>query len=323
MWGWGELYSLYLLPVGIAFLVRVILRTSRRNPAYWVGYAALLWAAVAGVTALFVPRVLIDMLLPFQLLLLVYVLVLIGAAVVAALRGNHDARVFSLGIGFLALFGTYDVLREWRLFDDYGFQSHWGLLIFVGMLLYILVRRIVRDHQELQHYSRQLEEKTAQIEHSHKELEKLYAEIDLTQKEVIFRLSEIAEVRSKETGNHVRRVAEYSRILAKACGLDDELVRLLRLAAPMHDVGKLGIPDNILHKPGKLTAEEFDVIKSHTRIGFEMLYKSPREVFTAAAIVAYEHHEKFDGSGYPCGKAGEDIHIFGRITAVAERFRIR
>ncbi len=146
----------------------------------------------------------------------------------------------------------------------------------------------------------------------------LNREIIDTQKEVLYTLGEIVEFRSKETANHVSRVAEYSYILAKEYGLSEDDANLLRMASPMHDIGKIGIPDTILTKPGKLTSEEFDIIKSHTSIGYEILKQSKREIMKTAARVALEHHERWDGSGYPLGKKEEEIHIMSRITCLAD-----
>lgn len=148
----------------------------------------------------------------------------------------------------------------------------------------------------------------------------LYQEIECTQKEIIYTMAEVGESRSKETGNHVKRVAEYSRVLAEAVGLSESECELLRMASPMHDIGKIAIPDAILLKPGKLDEEEFAYMQKHTTMGYEMLKHSTRKILKAAAIVAYEHHEKWNGKGYPRGIKGEDIHIFGRITAVADVF---
>lgn len=148
----------------------------------------------------------------------------------------------------------------------------------------------------------------------------LQDEVIETQKEIILTLGEVVETRSNETANHVRRVAELSYILARRYGLDKEEADLLRLASPMHDVGKIGIPDTILNKPGKLTPAEVEVIKTHTTIGHEILKHSHRPIIKAAAIVAYEHHERWDGKGYPRGLAGEDVHVYGRITAIADVF---
>ncbi len=148
----------------------------------------------------------------------------------------------------------------------------------------------------------------------------LHQEIEDTQKEIIFTMAEVGESRSKETGNHVKRVAEYSKILALGLGMDENEAELLRMASPMHDIGKIGIPDAVLKKPGKLTDEEFDIMKSHSAVGYQMLKNSRRRILKTAAIVAHEHHEKWNGRGYPRGIKGEEIHIFGRITAIADVF---
>lgn len=145
-------------------------------------------------------------------------------------------------------------------------------------------------------------------------------EIEETQKEIIFTMGEIGESRSKETGNHVKRVAEYSYLLAQRCGLTAAESEILRMASPMHDIGKVAIPDAVLKKPGKLTDEEFDTIKTHTSIGFNLLKGSQRQILKAAAIVAGQHHEKWNGKGYPNGYVGEETHIYGRITAIADVF---
>lgn len=148
----------------------------------------------------------------------------------------------------------------------------------------------------------------------------LYNEIEETQKEIIFTMGEIGEIRSKETGNHVRRVAEYSYLLAKLYGLSDEEAELIKIASPMHDIGKVAIPDSILNKPGKLTNEEYEQMKQHTVIGYNLLKHSKRRILRSAAIIAHEHHEKWNGTGYPNGLKGEEIHLYGRITAIADVF---
>lgn len=148
----------------------------------------------------------------------------------------------------------------------------------------------------------------------------LYEEVEETQKELVYILGEAGESRSKETGNHVKRVGEFSYVLAKAYGLDEEECDLVRLGAPLHDLGKVAIPDAILNKPGRLTEEEFDIMKTHASIGFNILNKSQRRILHAAAIMAHEHQEKYNGRGYPRGLAGDDIHIYGRICAIADVF---
>lgn len=145
-------------------------------------------------------------------------------------------------------------------------------------------------------------------------------EIIDTQREVIFTLGEIVETRSKETANHVRRVAEYSYVLAIAAGYTEEEAEILRLASPMHDIGKIGIPDHILNKPGKLTPEEFDIIRTHTQIGYEILKQSNRKIMRTAATIAIEHHERWDGNGYPNKMSEQEIEVFSRITTIADVF---
>ncbi len=150
--------------------------------------------------------------------------------------------------------------------------------------------------------------------------EELLEEITATQKEVIFTMGAIGESRSKETGNHVRRVAEYSKFLALYYGISPEDAELLKNASPMHDIGKVGIPDVILNKPSKLNNNEWKIMQTHAELGYEMLKHSQRAILKAASIVAIEHHEKWDGTGYPNALQGEDIHIYGRITALADVF---
>jgi len=148
----------------------------------------------------------------------------------------------------------------------------------------------------------------------------LNKEIIATQREVISTMGAIGETRSRETGEHVKRVAEYSKLLAIKYGLTIEEAEELKMASPMHDIGKVGIPDSILNKPGKLTEDEFVIMKTHAELGHEMLRHSNQQLLLSASIVANEHHEKWDGSGYPRGLSGENIHIYGRITAIADVF---
>lgn len=170
---------------------------------------------------------------------------------------------------------------------------------------------------ELDHYKSDLEQK---VEAQLTDIKELNREIINTQKEVIFTMGSIAETRSKETGNHVKRVAEYSHIFALLLGLGEETAELIKQASPMHDIGKVGIPDAILNKPGKLTKDEFEKIKTHSQLGYKMLNHSKRPILQVATIIAREHHEKWDGSGYPRGLAGNDIHLYGRISAIADVF---
>ena len=148
----------------------------------------------------------------------------------------------------------------------------------------------------------------------------LNKEIVETQEELIFRLGDVVESRSKEAGNHIRRMSEVSYMLALELGISADEAELLKQAAPMHDVGKIATPDAILLKNGRLLDDEMETMKEHTNVGYTILHGSDRPILKAAAIIAQQHHEKFNGSGYPQGLVGEDIHIFARIVAVADVF---
>lgn len=173
----------------------------------------------------------------------------------------------------------------------------------------IMVRSDKRQKKEYD----ALQEKLAEVEN-------LQREIEDTQREVVFTMGAIGESRSKETGNHVKRVAGYSELFATYSGVDKRDVETLKQASPMHDIGKVAIPDAILNKPGKLDDSERIIMNKHVQIGFDMLKGSNRELLKAAATVAYEHHEKWDGTGYPRGLKEKETHIYGRITAIADVF---
>lgn len=136
--------------------------------------------------------------------------------------------------------------------------------------------------------------------------------------ETILKLAKAGEYRDELTGDHIVRMAKYSRLIAEALRLPEEKCGLIEVAAPMHDIGKIGIPDTILLKQGKLTLEEFEVMKGHPRIGFQILQHSPSKYLSLGAEIALAHHEKYDGSGYPDGLAGEAIPLEARVVAVAD-----
>ncbi len=152
------------------------------------------------------------------------------------------------------------------------------------------------------------------------QVEKAIKEIKEREIELIHRLVLLAEYRDEGTGEHIKRVSHYSRIIAEAMGMKPEEVEIIYLAAPMHDIGKVGVPDSILLKPGKLTEEEFEIIKQHTIIGYNILKDSKSKLIKTGAIIALRHHEKWNGEGYPDGLKGEEIPVEGRIVAVADVF---
>ena len=152
------------------------------------------------------------------------------------------------------------------------------------------------------------------------ELREALSKLDEAHVETIHHLCAAAEYKDEETANHLVRMAEYSRILAEQKGLDKETVQLIHTSSPMHDIGKIGIPDNVLLKPGKLTAEEWDVMKSHAVIGGNILSMGTSDYINMGAVIALSHHEKWDGSGYPSRLSGEYIPLPGRICAIADVF---
>lgn len=137
---------------------------------------------------------------------------------------------------------------------------------------------------------------------------------------IIPRVIELVETQSHETGQHVKRVAAYTEILCRAMGLSEEETWKVSVASMMHDVGKICVPREILHKPGKLTEDEFSEVKKHVDYGYKLLENSPGEIMQLAAGIAWQHHERFDGKGYQNKLEGENIHIYARCVAVADVF---
>ena len=163
--------------------------------------------------------------------------------------------------------------------------------------------------------------KLAEIHLRNKELIKRRTkELDDALRSAVGMIAEVGQLNDTDTGIHMWRMADYSAALAKKLGWSSRDVELLKLAAPMHDTGKVGIPDSILKSPNKLTEGEWDVMRQHTTIGHQILEKSEAPLFKLAAEVALNHHEKWDGSGYPSGLAGDEIPLAARIVAIADVF---
>ena len=166
-------------------------------------------------------------------------------------------------------------------------------------------------HNQIKHQNEILED----------EVKKRTLELENSRYEVIERLGQAAEFKDNETGNHILRMSKYSRLLAQAKGLSEDQVDLIFLAAPMHDIGKIGIPDNVLLKPGKLDPDEWTIMQTHVTLGAELLSGSDEiPLMETAKNIALTHHEKWDGSGYPNGLSGEEIPIEGRICAICDVF---
>ena len=158
------------------------------------------------------------------------------------------------------------------------------------------------------------------VHHSHRRLDEINTLVIHREHETLHVLGRLAEYKDPQTGAHVARVSEYSKLLARASNLEEEMIETIYLAAPFHDIGKVGIPDKILLKDGQLNRDEFNIIKSHTTIGSEILKNTNSKYLRAGAEIAASHHEHWDGSGYPNGLAGETIPLFGRIVAIADVF---
>lgn len=170
---------------------------------------------------------------------------------------------------------------------------------------------------QLRHSQRLLQDQTKLLEH---EVSKATQHIQARELESLGVIGRAAEYKDMETANHVRRVAAYSELVAQGLGLSSDAVTILQYAVPLHDIGKIGIPDSILLKPGRLNSQEWQVMRQHTTIGYSILQPCNSQYLQAGAIIAHSHHEKYDGSGYPQGLKGEDIPLYGRIAALADVF---
>ncbi len=205
----------------------------------------------------------------------------------------------------------------------------WLLVVIIVILGGIAVGELLLLHGTQEQRLRIVSEKLARRnERLRNEIHKrMQAEQDLlainhelgsTQKEIMITLSEVVEFRSRETALHVARVGEYARILSLAAGHNAEEAALIADAAPMHDIGKIAIPDDILNKPSGLTQGEIELIRTHTTVGYQLLHKSDRALIKMAATIALEHHEYWNGEGYPAGKRGLDISFAGRVVCLCD-----
>ena len=175
--------------------------------------------------------------------------------------------------------------------------------------------QVKKYHDFLKDYNQILEQEVAKRT---KQLKDALTELDYAYKDSIQRLSNLAEFRDPETGEHIKRVSLYCKFIAEKLELDKKFIEHIFYASPMHDIGKVGVPDNILLKQGKLTNEEWEIMKKHTIYGYNVLKNSKSEILNMAADIALYHHEKWDGSGYPYGKKGEEIPLSARIMALAD-----
>lgn len=292
-----EYITVYVIPLIFLLYVNTLYPKEISKIAIWASFGLFF---VYTMITLVTPTFIFTRLMPsYNLILMVAMVYLLYVFILALRRRRIGTRLILVMFFIFVLTSIHDIF-----FYSYQIPINMkiaplGFLFFIGAHSYVLALRFARAFHKI---------------------EDLTNEIENTQKEIIYTLGEIAEVRSKETGNHVKRVAEYARLLADKYGLSQKEINLIKLASPMHDVGKVGIPDSILSKPGKLTYEEYELMKTHSQIGYEMLKHSNRDILQCAAEIALTHHERWDGKGYPYGLKGEEIPISGRITAVADVF---
>ena len=188
----------------------------------------------------------------------------------------------------------------------------------------ILCSRTI-NYAKLSYLTKQIEKQNLileeKVQERTKELEYALKLSRETEFEISIRLGRASEARDPETGGHIKRMSYYSKLLAQLYGLSEEECELILYAAPLHDIGKIAISDNILLKPARFEQSEFEIMKTHAQLGADMLACDKEyPVLKAGYQIALEHHEKYDGSGYPNGKKGDDIHLYARIVAIADVF---
>jgi len=239
---------------------------------------------------------------------------------VAIIIGDYRYLKIFLLIYILSLFlitFMNQINSDFVQYESFALWSTlWASIFLSGMALYYKKTQMTLEN-EIKKYQNNLENK---ISKAVKEIELLNEDLESTQFEIIERLGTLAEYRSEETGAHVVRVGLYSKKLALLYGIDDKTAELIKKASPLHDIGKVGIPDSILHKPAKLTEAEFEVMKTHATIGENILKNSNKKLIQLASKIAGAHHEKYDGSGYPRSLKADKIPAEARIVTIADVF---
>jgi HD superfamily phosphodiesterase len=246
-----------------------------------------------------------------------WILVLPVIAVMTASRERLKIWLYRLNAGVAFFLLSSYFFSDYVRYDSFALWSLLWATIFVSYMSYNYKKIQERLEEEIASYQHSLEDK---IKAAIGEIELLNEDLNATQIEILQRLGTLGEYRSKETGTHVKRVGLYTKHLALLCGVSEVNAELYERAAPLHDIGKVGIEDAILNKPAKLTEEEYERMKEHAAIGENILSGSTKPLIQIAAEIAGGHHEKYDGSGYPRKLKGNEIPLSARIVAIADVF---
>lgn len=228
-------------------------------------------------------------------------------------------------ITFTSLILTIPYLFAFHINNYNGIQMIEYIAIIYGIILagtYVFFHYLLKPFSNLFDISKanSLDSVVDSVKKALHTISYLTKEAEKTEEEILLLLTNAGEKRSDETGKHIKRVAEYVGFLAALKKLPAYEVEIVKSASKLHDLGKIGIRDDVLHKHGKLTDEEYNEMKRHPIIGAELLEASNRPLIQAAKVICLEHHEKFDGTGYPYRRKGDEIHLYARITAIADVF---
>jgi response regulator RpfG family c-di-GMP phosphodiesterase len=259
-----------------------------------------------------------------------YILLALALLIAAVARSPGGAFAGTVAVGAFYLFLTQSGLTGVELFSI-DFLTRLALLFVLSLFTAHFARegdrareearlRVEVEKAQREVLERLVQERTAELRAAVERLQLAETVIRRSREELIARLVTAAEFRDDETAQHIQRMSAYCELLARKRGLEPARCELIRVASLMHDIGKIGIPDGILLKPGKLESWEYDVMKRHAEIGYRILSGSDAELLKAAALIAHTHHERPDGRGYPQGLSGEAVPIEGRIVAVADVF---
>jgi putative two-component system response regulator len=237
-----------------------------------------------------------------------------GFAVARTLKSREDTKTIPV-VMLTALMDMGSRIRAFELGADDFFTKPVALIELKARMQSLLKIKAYNDRMIEDHLSLE-----AEVAKRTRQLEQVNEKIKATALETILRLSRAAEYRDEETGAHIQRMSRYAVAVARRMGIDESFIETMIYGLPMHDIGKIGVPDYILLKAGKLSPAEWEIMKQHTTIGGKILEGSDSDVIQTARVIALTHHEKWNGTGYPEGLKGADIPLVGRIASIADVF---